>query len=73
MIDHYPIYCTDRNCHLPVARIINGALVIVTRHNGEKHEGVLSLDVLKQLLEQNSLTAERQTVLSSDVMAESHL
>lgn len=58
------IPCTNPHCHRPVATIVNGSLVIISRHGGEKHQGIISLETLLQLLQQNSLTDAGKNVLS---------
>ncbi len=67
------IGCNHPRCSLPVAKIINGSLVITTRHNGEKHQGVISLERLLQLLKHYSLTDSGKTVLSSSAIVNDHL
>jgi hypothetical protein len=61
------VSCTDPHCSLPVAKIINGALVIESRHYGKKHQGVISLEWLRDQLEQatetKSLTNSDKTVI----------
>jgi hypothetical protein len=55
-----PIPCDTPNCSLPSARIINGALVIESRHRGEVHRCTLSLHYLLKLL-----TGRDESVLPS--------
>lgn len=43
------VWCDD--CETPTARIINGALVIESRHHSGKHKTVLSLEWLRSKLE----------------------
>ena len=45
-----PIPCDDPECKLPVARVLNGALVIESRHHGKVHRGTISLHALENLL-----------------------
>ncbi len=40
-------------CGLPFARIVNGALIIESRHHGEKHENSVSIE---------EITLERESV-----------
>jgi hypothetical protein len=54
-----PILCDNDNCKLPSARIVNGALVIESRHHGEVHRCTISLHLLQSLL-----TVSDKTMLS---------
>lgn len=54
------VHCTDPNCRLPAGRIVNGALIYTTHH---KHECVISLAWLRDILEKNSLTNGVQPVV----------
>lgn len=40
-------------CTLPFGYVQGGALVIVSRHNGDKHVNVLTLEKVKALLEES--------------------
>jgi hypothetical protein len=63
------VSCTDPHCSLPVAKIINGALVIESRHYGKKHQGVISLEWLRDQLEKDSLTNRELNMLDSAATA----
>lgn len=74
----HTVQCTKDNCTLPVAEIVNGELVIMARHHGEKHYARLSVVDLVALIAANTdtnlltpretssiLAAEGRTVISS--------
>jgi hypothetical protein len=44
------IPCDNQHCHLPSARVINGVLIIESRHHGEVHRCTISLQLLQNLL-----------------------
>jgi hypothetical protein len=48
----HPLRCQCGTCKTPFAFVQNGALVIVARHNGEKHTNILPLTQVVQLLQQ---------------------
>jgi hypothetical protein len=41
--------CTE--CGLPYARVVNGVLVVESRHHGEKHTSVIAIAELDKLAE----------------------
>ena len=41
--------CSQEECSLPVAYLENGALIIESRHHGEKHETIFSIAALLAL------------------------
>lgn len=43
-----PLLCST--CRLPFAVVENGVLVIESRHHGEKHTNVLSLEAVYELV-----------------------
>lgn len=69
MIPTRTLHCTDPHCRLPAGHIVNGSLVFITRHGGKKHECVISLEHLRQLLAENVLTKRETNVLDSAVTA----
>lgn len=42
--------CQCGACNLPFAYVQNGALVVVSRHNGESHPNVLPIEEVERLL-----------------------
>ena len=42
--------CRDELCRLPWGSVINGALLVESRHGGEKHLNAISLHILYKLL-----------------------
>jgi hypothetical protein len=52
-----PIPCDDDHCNLPVARILNGVLIIESRHHGKVHRGTISLHWLQNLLTSRDTSA----------------
>ncbi len=50
------VFCTEPHCRLPVGRIVNSALVIVSKHHGEKHSVSIPLaDILRLISEQSEI------------------
>jgi len=47
----YELECAHEGCRLPWARLVNGTLVVESRHGGSRHENVISFHVLIRLLE----------------------
>lgn len=42
-------------CGLPYARIVNGVLIVTSRHHGETHQNVIALaDLLRQAMSQQT-------------------
>ena len=50
------------NCGTPWAKIINGVLVVESRHRGEKHTNVLALEELRRLMEQSRAGMEKEAI-----------
>ena len=48
-----PILCDDQHCNLPSARIVNGTLIIESKHRGQLHRCTISLHRLQILLTQD--------------------
>lgn len=38
--------CQQKDCMLPWLTVINGTVVVVARHNGDKHTNVIALETL---------------------------
>lgn len=49
----HTVQCTEENCRLPVGRVINGELVIMAKHHGEKHFAKFSIVDLIALISAN--------------------
>jgi hypothetical protein len=62
-----PISCDNEHCRLPSARVVNGALVIESRHHGEVHRCTISLHWLQSLLttRDNSVVFSPATTVSA--------
>jgi hypothetical protein len=48
------------NCGTPWAKIVNGCLVVESRHRGEKHVNVLAMEELRRLMEQSRAGVEKE-------------
>lgn len=48
--------CQCGACRLPFAYVQNGTLVILSRHNSTSHYNVLTLEQVKQMLEEAAAT-----------------
>jgi hypothetical protein len=59
--DAEPVVLKCAACGLPFARVQNGALVIESRHHGDKHYNVIALDMLRDLLQQAEAAGEGLT------------
>jgi len=55
-----PVQCDC--CQLPAAEIVGGTLVIRSKHHGDRHTTVLSLDFIRRQLERS--TVESNVVIS---------
>lgn len=49
----HTVQCTEENCRLPVGRVVNGELVIMAKHHGEKHFAKFSVVDLIALISAN--------------------
>lgn len=52
----HPLRCQCGACDLPYAIVQNGVLVIVARHNGDRHTNVLKLEDVERLLAESKQT-----------------
>jgi len=46
--------CGKEGCHFPFARIQNGVLVIESRHHGESHVNVITMEEVAAVLARRS-------------------
>jgi hypothetical protein len=46
-----PLRCQCRDCNTPIAKVQDGVLVIIARHDGEKHVNILKIEDLIKLLQ----------------------
>lgn len=53
-----PLKCHRDGCWLTWATIVNGVLMVESRHDGHRHHNAISLDVLLQLMLASRYTSE---------------
>lgn len=44
-----PLILRCECCGLPFARLVNGAIIVESRHHGERHQNVVAVDELVKL------------------------
>ncbi len=54
------------NCGLPWAEVQNGCLVVLSRHRGQQHVNVITLEELRRLLERSQAEKKEQLIITED-------